>query len=386
MTTRKAHITIARPDGFTLIEVILVIVIIGILVGVVVQNGGQLFETAKVEQTKQELDALAMAITGNPELHNNGVRSDFGYVGDVGALPPDLDALYSNPGGFTTWNGPYIVNRFTQVPDDYKKDAWGTDYSYGGIAITSTGSGSTIIRRVANSSDELLVNNLSGNIFDADGTMPGAIYADSLTVLVIVPDGAGNTAMRSGSVNSGGYFAFDSLPIGNHRLRIAYEPTNDTIYRPVSVTAGSSLHSEYRLASNLWFATTGAGGAITKVTGSDSLISDCHGFYFWIENTTGGPIDISSLMITWSGYSGYYRYIRWDGTIVFDANNPSPGSGDLATFTGVQTINDGESLRVDIDFFKTGPSGGPNIDVENTTFTVEFSDGSTFGVTTGACP
>src|SRR5512140_2358834 len=118
------------PKGFTLVELIIAIVLTGILLTVAMRAGLNITQTGRVEETKQKLDALAWAIAGNPNLQTNGIRSDFGYVGDVGSLPANLDALVANPGGYATWRGPYISNRFTQVPDDYKKDAWGTAYTY----------------------------------------------------------------------------------------------------------------------------------------------------------------------------------------------------------------------------------------------------------------
>jgi general secretion pathway protein G len=239
--------------GFTLVELVIVIVVIGILATVAMKSGIQVYETARVEQTRQELDALAAAIVGSPDLQNNGVRTDFGFVGDIGNLPPDLDALYSNPGGYTTWNGPYISNRFTQTANDYRTDAWGVTYGYGGgVTIVSTGSGSNIVRRAANSAGDLLYNPVSGNIFDLDGTPPGVDYRDSITVLLTVPDGVGGITSRLTTLDAGGYFAYDSVPIGNHDLLVVYEPDGDTLSRFVSVLPGSNVYGEYRLPRNVW--------------------------------------------------------------------------------------------------------------------------------------
>ena len=118
--------------GITLIDVIITIIIAGILAAVALRSVVKLSDTAKVEETKQELQELEYAVIGNPSIHNEDTREDFGYVGDVGAMPANLDALFSNPGGFATWNGPYVKRRLEQDPSDYKIDAWGTNYAYSG--------------------------------------------------------------------------------------------------------------------------------------------------------------------------------------------------------------------------------------------------------------
>ena len=377
-----------KQAGFTLIELVIVIVIAAILVTVALRGGKSISETTKIEGTRQEMDALSRAIVGNPDLHNNGIRSDFGYVGDIGALPSNLDALHDNPGGYATWRGPYIESRFVQMSDDFKRDAWGSTYQYsGGAEITSTGSGSNITRRLTESTDDLLYNSVSGNVFDLDGTPPGAIYADSVRVRLSYPDGSGGTTYEDRTPDGGGFFAFDSIPIGNHDLTVVYEPTADTLNRFVSVLPGSRLYGEYYLPENVWPPGSGTGGGgIEFVAGSDSLYSDCHGFSVWIQNPGAGDVEVEWVTLTWLSPTAYYRYVIWDGTTVVNENNPKMASGQVSTFTASQTLSGGSSIRLDFDFFKSSPTGGPNVDMDNTDFTLTFSDGSSFTFSTGNCP
>ena len=330
-------------SGFTLIEVVLVIIIMGILVTTALNSIIQLSDTVKVEQTKKEMDILALAITGNPDLNNNGVRSDFGYVGDVGALPNSLSNLLTNPGSYATWKGPYFDNEFSQITDDYNKDAWDDNYSYSSsnATITSTGSGTNIILRIAPSASDLLLNKVSGNIYDLDGTPPGADYDDSVTVRLTIPNGSGGTTIKSISPDHGGYFSYDSIPTGNHNLKIIYTPTNDTSIRYVSIVPNSEYYSKFNLTGNYW--PVGGGG------GSPGVETLC-------PNGSGNYSELSS-----SGCSNNWECVdevSIDGSSTYVYETSSSYYSDTYQVedhtTGSGTI---DSMIIFISCEETSPSG-----------------------------
>jgi len=133
-------VTFFNIRGFGLIEVLVMIIVIGIVAATALQWMTGSVDDIRRVKTEREMAVLARAITGDPSLTQDGVRSDFGYVGDIGAFPPNLHALHTNPGGYGTWEGPYLPSGFIQDSIGYRFDEWGRAYQYsGGITITSTG-------------------------------------------------------------------------------------------------------------------------------------------------------------------------------------------------------------------------------------------------------
>ena len=75
---------------------------------------------------------------------------------------------------------------------------------------------------------------------------------DSVRVYLTHPNGSGSTTTRSASIDEGGYFSLDNIPIGNHDLDIVYIPDNDTLSRFVTILPNSQPHFEYYLDNDVW--------------------------------------------------------------------------------------------------------------------------------------
>lgn len=240
-----------KKNGFTLIEIILAIVILGIISTIAMKSLTISIEQARFDKTVDEIDELARAIVGDGRLVSGGFRTNFGYVGDIGALPPNLDALVTNPGGYSTWNGPYIQCDFSENTDDYKRDAWNELYTFsGGVTIASSGGGSAITKQFANASVNLTSNTINGIIRDS-GLSPPGDSASSVAITIQYPDGSGATTTSSTSPSSSGMFSFSaSIPIGVHFLQAVI--SSDTVSKYIAVYPGKITNTELRFAGNLW--------------------------------------------------------------------------------------------------------------------------------------
>lgn len=108
---RRAPIRLER--GMTLIEILVVLVLIGVVLGIVGGNFIGRGEKAKADAAKIEISQIAQAL----DL----------YKLETGRYPSSsegLQALVSAPAGASNWNGPYWKK--AQIP----KDPWGNEYRY----------------------------------------------------------------------------------------------------------------------------------------------------------------------------------------------------------------------------------------------------------------
>ncbi|MGH7040125.1 MAG: type II secretion system major pseudopilin GspG [Stellaceae bacterium] len=105
---------VSRPEaGFTLLELLVVLAILGLLIGLVAPRVLGVFGTAKEKVVRLNIAGL-------------GTELDM-YKLDVGSYPTTeqgLQALLARPAGVADWDGPYIKG--TKMPDD----PWGHPYVY----------------------------------------------------------------------------------------------------------------------------------------------------------------------------------------------------------------------------------------------------------------
>ncbi|MEW6411802.1 MAG: hypothetical protein AB1483_04920 [Candidatus Zixiibacteriota bacterium] len=378
--------------GISLIEVVALIVIVAIVAATALKSMRPGMENARKRKTEREMEMIMKGIIGDPSVMSvaGGVRSDFGYVGDVGAFPPNLDALVENPGGYTTWNGPYIPSQYM---DGYKIDEWGQEYIYdGALSLTTGGSSSQFRRHGSLDTTDILHNTLAGFVVDANDNPPGSDYADSIEVTITYPNGSGGLAANTANPDSTGHFSFSSIVMGQHLVEAVYLPEVDTLVRYVTVLPRHNEDEHIRMNfGSVYFAedTSGGGGEghLTLVDGTPLASgTGCRDVSFDIINNTGSDVTVTTIYAAWSGSAAYYEIIRWNSTQVFSSGSTRIGTEQTVDISD-QTIANGATATVTIQGFKDRATGsGNSVNMGGKEFQIAFSDGSQVEFTTPSCP
>ena len=106
---RKLLSSDGRQSGFTLVELLLVLVILALIAGLVLPGIIGKAEGAKVRAASSQISRISMSVET--------------FYLDTGSTPDSLSALVNEPSGGNGWNGPYIKNSIL-------KDPWGREYQF----------------------------------------------------------------------------------------------------------------------------------------------------------------------------------------------------------------------------------------------------------------
>lgn len=109
----KHYVVNRKYRGFSLIELLVVLAILGLLAGLVGPQVLKFLGSSKTKTAKLQIEDLGAAL----DLYRL-------EVGRYPSASEGLVALVGQPSGAANWNGPYLKKK------DIPKDPWGNEYQY----------------------------------------------------------------------------------------------------------------------------------------------------------------------------------------------------------------------------------------------------------------
>jgi len=251
--------------GFTLIEVIVILIVMSILAAVAVPVALRVFETAAEDATREEMINLKKAMIGDSNRQQSAARGNFGFLGDMGRLPINLDELYLR-GSLSSfsynnikqagagWKGPYITGTFSgEEADEFKKDGLGNDYALTvgpsqleGV-LTSPGPDG-----VPGTADDISLEILS---VETTATLRGAVkdaLGNGISNVSVNLNFASNGILTSvtATTDTNGNYSFSSVPFGPRSVQVD-PPAGLLVLAPGSVSISDDGRDITFVVSNI---------------------------------------------------------------------------------------------------------------------------------------
>ena len=376
-------------SGFTMMEMIIVLSIIGILASLGLKAFDNVILNMKFESTIHEMEELKKAMVGDPQAIQNDVRASFGYFGDMGSLPSSSLTDLITKGGQpalqvnTTldmvygWNGPYLRTTFTQDANGNLTDGFGNAYVYS-TTKTLSADGDSVYATITSYGDDgspkgggtaadIIIELFKSDLY---GSVYGNIYdvndfgLDNATVTIYYLDGSGGLASSSEVTSNDGFYYFPRIPFGLNSVRIA--PLGGIETHAHRAVVSSTVNVQPNIFDVGSFYLTGTATA----TGPGDQIVD-----FNIRNELGTSVSLVDFSATYTHASATPTYddLQLDGTSIWTAGGTRAGSGArLAAVSGGTWVNSSLDNNTTYGFTMRDFQDGGNTDMTGVTFTVRL--------------
>ena len=295
-------IDVIGRKGFTLVEVIVILIVMSILAAVAVPVALRVFETAAEDATREEMINLKKAMIGDTDRQQSAVRGNFGFLGDMGRLPTNLDELYRQ-GSLPSfsydnvrqagagWKGPYITGSFSgEEADKFSKDGMGNDYALtvgpgqlDGVLI-STGSDG-----LSGTADDIALEILP---VETTATLRGGVkdaLGNGISNVSVNLNFASNGILTSvtATTDTNGNYSFSSVPFGPRSVQV--DPP---------------------------------AGLLVLASGSVSISDNGRDITFVVSNISSNPAIVDAMIVDFGPRgSTNYDQIRINGRTVDQGNN-----------------------------------------------------------------
>ena len=363
--------------GFTLIEVIVILAVIAILAAIAIPPTLRIFQITAEEGTREEMSNLREAMIGNPRKLQSTFRSDFGFLGDIGCLPANLDRILTQGAlpafSFDTtlqagagWKGPYITGAAVgEEPEDFKNDQLGNPYTYTPAAgpcpltatLTSNGPDGAF-----STSDDITIALLS---VETTGTIRGTVkdtggngLAGASVILNFPSNGSLSTVTATADAN--GNYAFTSVPFG--RPSVTAVNTGLSIVPGSITTTGVANHFvDFQLSNSSTTSVQVTGLTVT----CPPTVTDWARIQFDNQNADPGGEELCGVNTPLSG-----------SNTNFSANPTSPAPLRVVLDSPDTQVPDltigggGQTRNIELDDFEVG---GGNFDMRGQTLTLMFT-------------
>lgn len=380
-------------SGLTFMEVIIMIAIIAVIMATGMKANQNVQLREKFENTLLEMQVIKKAIVGNSESKTDGIRNDFGYVGEMGRLPDSLIELMSKggqPAGFyystlhitSGWVGPYLQESFTNFTDGPLTDEFDMAYEWDLTELPN--GGDTISARIISRGADKAVGgtgidqditlelfksewrgNIVGKAFDSAGKK-----LKKATVKVYFQNGIGEIGTRTTSTNAKGIFSVFSLPFGPKSFSFTPKGGAEAPPRQLRIDLPSKTLPDVNNIGSMLLVSSSVTG------GSNNIVN------VQLTNDLGKDVTVNDWKAIFSP-GAFYDILNIGGTTHWSSTTPKAGDGDLlssiANFTPYSFVNS-TTITFQMRVFTDVGGGSVNMIGNPFTITIFLSSGIAYEI------